>query len=838
MDSVTSTPVQNAGAAAETQRHQRRNGHAHEPAHDAPALVFRDELLSSPTADKLVERFASYRRERATIDQGIMLIRSAYALACEAHAGQKRQSGEAYIEHPVAVAGLLLDLHLDAASIAAALLHDVLEDTEITREQIVGHFGEEIAHIVDGVTKLSQLEERSKEEAQAGSFRKMFLAMWKDPRVILVKLADRLHNLRTIASKPYESQQRTARETLEIYAPLAHRLGIWQFKWELEDRAFAVLNPEKYQEISRQLAMKRDHRERLIQRVIVRLRTTLEKEGIAVDITGRPKHIYSIYRKMERKGVNLDQIYDQLAVRVIIGEPPADAAIDGESLPGEADANGRRGAARAAGARRGANRTDSIAQRRRHDLERREADRRRDERDKDLCYRVLGLVHSLWPPVPGEFDDYIARPKESMYQSLHTTVLIPGGQPCEVQIRTWHMHEVAELGIAAHWRYKEGFGRNDPTFEGKLTWLRTMIEWRRELTAAEFVDSLRDDELHEQVYVFTPKGEIIDLPLGSTPVDFAYRIHSEVGNSCVGSKVNNKMVPLEYQLQSGEIVQIITTRTPRGPSRDWLNFVRTSGARNHIRRYFKRLHYDENVAAGRDMLEKELKRLGLSVSFDEIARTANARSVEDLFAQIGFGDLAARHILQKLLSQRTADDLDDLAGLPAVSPPQQAPKTDAKGIQVRGESRMLTRLARCCNPVVGEPIVGFVTRGKGVTVHRADCRTIINTGEADRGRLVEVTWGSDMPPQGYPVPVRIEAWDRVGLWRDVTAVVADEGINIDAVEQVETRKPDRAILLATLKVQSLAQLTAVLDKLNRMRDVIEARRDQSGPGSRASGGRD
>jgi GTP pyrophosphokinase len=795
------------------------------PAAAAPArdgdLVLDPAIMANGVAHHLAERFAASRRDRSGIEGQIRIIRAAYAVAYAAHSGQCRQSGEAYIEHPVAVAELLLGLHLDAASIAAALLHDVLEDTCLTREQIVGHFGEEIAHLVDGVTKLSQLEARTKEDVQAGSFRKMFLAIWRDPRVVLVKLADRLHNLRTIASKPPASQQRTARETLEIYAPLAHRLGIWQFKWELEDRAFAILNPEKYQEISRQLAMKRDFRERLIQRVITRLRTTLEREGIAADITGRPKHIYSIHRKMERKGVGLDQIYDQLAVRVIVGAPLEPVAAEPAESGDATDVARRPGRRQPRGE---------------HDVpRRRESERRRDEREKDLCYRVLGLVHALWAPVPGEFDDYIARPKESMYQSLHTTVLIPGGQPCEVQIRSWHMHEVAELGIAAHWRYKEGFERDDPTFESKLAWLRGMVEWRRELTAREFVDSLRDDELHEQVYVFTPKGQIIDLPVGSSPVDFAYRIHSEVGNSCVGAKVNNRMVPLDYPLQSGEIVQIITTRTPRGPSRDWLTFVRTSGARNHIRRYFKRVHHDENVAAGREMLDKEMKRLGLHAPFEEIVRVAGLRSVEELFAQIGYGDTAARTIVQRMLAQRTPVDADDLAGLPPVAPPAPAPRTDAGGIQVRGEGRMLTRLARCCNPVVGEPVVGFITRGRGVTVHRADCRTVINTQAADRGRLVEVTWGTAVPHQGYPVPVRIEAWDRVGLWRDISGAIADDGINIDAVEQVQTRKPGRAVLVAILRVQSLAQLTAILDKLGRMRDVIEARRQQSSIGALSSG---
>jgi GTP pyrophosphokinase len=692
---------------------------------------------------------------------GAALIRNAYAIAREAHSGQTRASGEPYIDHPVAVAEILLDLHLDAASIAAALLHDVVEDTRITKDQIEALFGGEIAHLVDGVTKLTKLEAQSKEDAQAGTYRKMFIAMADDPRVVLVKLADRLHNLRTIGAKGADSQRRTARETMEIYAPLAHRLGIWQIKWELEDRAFAVLNPDKYQEISRQLAARRDAREKTVQRVIGRLRQMLDKEGIRADITGRPKHIYSIYRKMERKGVSLDQIYDQLAVRVIV---------------------------------------DEVGD----------------------CYRVLGIVHITWPPVPGEFDDYIAMPKESLYRSLHTTVLIPGGQPCEVQIRTQEMHEVAEHGIAAHWRYKEGFSRSDTSFEAKLAWLRGLIDWRREMTdAVEFVESVKEDELEEQVYVFTPKGKIIDMPLGSTPVDFAYRIHSQVGNACVGAKVNNRMVPLDYQLQNGEIVSVITSKMPRGPSRDWLNFVKTSGARKHIRLFFKRLHRDENERAGRELLTQELKRLGLTVPFDEIAQLGGYKAVDDLFAAIGSGDTTARHVAQKVLAQH-AKAADDLSALPAVAP-QTERRTDPKGITVRGVEGLLTRLAKCCNPVAGEPIVGFVTRGKGITVHRADCRTVIN--ERDRDRLVEVTWGSSMPEQGYPVPVRIEAWDRVGLWRDISGAVADAQINIDAVEQVPTRKPGRAVLLTILKIHSLAQLTTILDKLNRLPDVIEARRE-------------
>jgi GTP pyrophosphokinase len=758
MDSIT-PPVALGADTAESARTPRRAA-----APQVQLLRPDPEFMQSPVADELAQRFSAYQRHSPELERDIATIRRAFAIAHEAHRSQKRASGEPYIDHPVAVAHLLLDLRLDVASIAAALLHDVVEDTSITKEQVELSFGREVAHLVDGVTKLSALEAQTKEDAQVGTYRKMFIAMADDPRVVLVKLADRMHNMRTIGAMKTESQQRNARETLDIYAPLAHRLGIWQMKWELEDRSFALLRPDKYQEISKQLALRRDAREKIIQRVISRLTQALEKEGIKADITGRPKHIYSIYRKMERKGVSLDQIYDQLAVRVIV------------NTVGE-------------------------------------------------CYQVLGIAHGMWPPVPGEFDDYIAMPKESMYKSLHTTVLIPGGQPCEIQIRTQEMHEVAEHGIAAHWRYKEGFGRSDASFDAKLAWLRGLIEWRRDLTDAhEFVESLKSDVLEDQVYVFTPKGKIIDLPVGSTPVDFAYRIHTAVGHSCAGAKVNNRMVSLDYQLHSGEIVQIMTSKNARGPSRDWLNFVKTTGARNHIRRYFKRLRRDENEAAGRDLLEKELKRLGLSVPFEEIAQIAGVKTIEDLFANIGGGDITARTIVQRILTQGSKPE-EELADIPQVAP-QPERKTDAKGISVRGVDGVLTRLAKCCHPVAGEPIVGFVTRGKGITVHRADCRQVIN--ERDRARLVEVTWGEASPQHGHPVLVRIEAWDRVGLWRDISGAVADAGINIQEVQQVPTRKPDRAVLMTTLLIQSISQLSTILDKLNRLPDVIEARREQSG----------
>ncbi len=761
MDMSPPVAVGGNDAVVEPSRPSRRAT----PAPQAPPLRPDPEFMHNTVANDLVARFSAYQSDPVLAGSADDLLRRAYAVAREAHEGQKRASGEPYIDHPVSVAGLLLDLRLDVASIGAALLHDVVEDTSVTKELVEQAFGGEVAHLVDGVTKLSALEAQTKEEAQVGTYRKMFIAMADDPRVVLVKLADRLHNMRTIGAMKPESQKRIARETLDIYAPLAHRLGIWQMKWELEDKSFAVLNPEKYQEISRQLALRRDARERIIQRVIARLHQALDKEGIKSDITGRPKHIYSIYRKMERKGVSFDQIYDQLAVRVIV---------------------------------------DTVGE----------------------CYQILGIVHAIWPPVPGEFDDYIAMPKESMYRSLHSTVLIPGGQPCEIQIRTHEMHEVSEHGIAAHWRYKEGFGRSDASFEAKLTWLRGLIEWRRDLTdAREFVESLKSDVLEDQVYVFTPKGKIIDLPVGSTPVDFAYRIHTQVGHSCAGAKVNNRLVPLDYQLHSGEIVQVMNSKNARGPSRDWLNFVQTSGARNHIRRYFKRLNRAENEIAGRDLLEKELKRLGISVPFEQIAEIAGVRGTDDLFAQIGSGDTTARAITQKILAQRARVEDEALADIPQVAP-QPERHTDPKGISVRGVEGVLTRLAKCCNPVIGEPILGFVTRGKGITVHRADCRQVIN--ERDRARLVEVTWGEASPQQGYPVHVRIEAWDRVGLWRDISGTVADAGINIQEVQQVPTRKPDRAILMTKLLIQSITQLSTILDKLNRLPDVIEARREQSG----------
>jgi GTP diphosphokinase / guanosine-3',5'-bis(diphosphate) 3'-diphosphatase len=760
------SPISMATGGSEAATESSRTHHRAIPAPALPPLRPNSAFETSAVADKLAAHLATYQQPDNGVADGVPLIRKAYAVAYEAHEGQTRSSGEPYIDHPVAVALLLLDLRLDAASIAAALLHDVVEDTSVTKEQVAQLFGDEIAQVVDGVTKLTVLEAQTKEEAQAGTYRKMFIAMADDPRVVLVKLADRLHNMRTLGSLSIERQRRIARETLEIYAPLAERLGIWQIRWELEDRAFAALEPEKYAELASQIAARSDACKRVGQRIRARLRQAIEKEGIKAEITLRSRHVYSIYRKMERKGFSLEQVYDRLGLRVFV---------------------------------------DTVG----------------------ACYQVLGIIHSIWPPIPGEFDDYIANPKESMYQSLHTAVLVPGGQPCEIQIRTHAMHEVAEHGIAAHWHYKDNYDHFDASIEAKLAWLRGLMEWRRDLTdAQEFVDSLKSDVLEEQVYVFTPKGKIIDLPVGSTPVDFAYTIHTQIGHSCVGAKVNNRMVPLDYPLQSGEIVQIMTAKNVRGPDRTWLNFVKTSGARTHIRRYFKRLRRDENEAAGRDLLQQELKRLGLLVPVEQVAQLYNAKTIEDLCAQIGSGDLTAREVAEHVLAQRTPTaEEDELSALPQSSPTAES-LPSPQGIQVRGMDGQLARLAKCCNPAASEPIVGYVTRDKHVTIHRADCRTILN--RRDRDRLLEVSWGQAPATNGSAVPVRIEAWDRVGLWRDISGTVADAGINITEVQQVPTRKPGRAVLMATLQIQSIAQLTGIIDRLNRLPDVIEARRERGG----------
>ncbi len=694
------------------------------------------------------------------------LLRRAFETASHAHANQKRASGEPYIQHCLAVAQMLAELHLDTATLAAALMHDTMEDTPVTYEELEGEFGGEIAKLVDGVTKLGQIDQLSgmserniKEDTKAESLRKMFLAMVDDVRVVLIKLADRLHNMRTLSSLPEYKRRRIARETLEIFAPLANRLGIWQMKWELEDLSLRHLEPETYKEIATLIDERRPDRERYITEIVNRVREELSKAGIRADVSGRPKHIYSIYRKMKRKGVDFDQIYDVRGVRVLV-----------ESV-----------------------------------------------RD---CYTALGAIHSLWRPIPGEFDDYIATPKDNMYRSLHTAVVGPEGRPLEVQIRTYEMHYTAELGIAAHWRYKEGH-KQDPVFDNKIAWLRQLMEWRQEVTdAREFIDSLKTDVFQDRVYTFTPRGDIIDLPTGSTPIDFAYHIHTEVGHRCRGAKVDGKLVGLDYQLRNGDQVEILTAKRG-GPSRDWLNphlgYVKTSRARSKIRQWFKRQNRDENIVQGREVLERELKRLGLDETpFDQIARKFNFDKVDDLMAAIGGGDINAHQIAGRALELVQPEE--ETLEIPAVRVTPIAPTT---GIRVRGVGDLLTNLAHCCNPLPGDAIVGYITRGRGVTIHRQDCPNILRTN--DRERLIEVDWGPEIT-ETYPVDVRVEAYDRQGLLRDIASVVADEAINLSAANVMTRKKDHMATMVVTLEIADIDQLSRVLARIERLPNVLEARR--------------
>jgi GTP diphosphokinase / guanosine-3',5'-bis(diphosphate) 3'-diphosphatase len=728
----------------------------------APAAVVsrvsRRQAAAEPThtIEDVVEEA---RRHRPSINVG--LIERAHQVAAAAHEGQLRASGDPYINHPVEVAHYLATLQMDAETLAAALLHDVPEDTELSIADIEKRFGREVGRLVDGVTKLSKFgSARSMEEQQAENIRKMFMAMAEDVRVVIIKLADRLHNMRTLQYLPPDKQQRIARQTMEIYAPLAHRLGMWQVKWELEDLSFKYTEPDKYRQMVEMLTDRRKVREGFVNRSIQILRKELAKVGIAADISGRPKHLYSIYKKMERKGAEFNEIYDLHAIRLLV---------------------------------------DDV---------------------KD-CYAALGVVHSIWRPIPGQFDDYIAMPKANMYQSLHTAVIGPDAKPLEVQIRTRHMHDVAEAGIAAHWRYKEG-SRGDRRYDEKLAWVRQLMDWQREVAdATEFVEGLKLEVFQDQVFVFTPKGDVKDLPAGATPLDFAYRIHTDVGHRTIGAKVNNRLVPLDYRLRNGDIVEIITTKAAHGPSRDWLNIVRTSAAREKIRQWFKRQQRDENIEQGKDLLDRELRRLAhetlASISTDrllEIAQQAHYKEVDDFYAAIGYGAVSPASVVSKL------EIHDDAAiTLPEVAPPSAAVSTT--GVRVKGVGDLLVRFANCCSPIPGDPITGYVTRGKGVTVHRANCPSVLS--ERDIERLIDVEWES-VDQQTYPITVRIEALDRPGLLNEITNVVAEHKVNIVAAS-IGTRPDGTATISATLKVTSLQQLSKVLARIERIRDITSVTRE-------------
>ena len=712
------------------------------------SAVNRDELLNK------IEAIHPGSRDR---------LARALDYAETAHLGQQRASGEPYISHPFEVASILADLHMDMATIIAALLHDVVEDTNITVAQLAQDFDPTIASLVDGVSKLRKAHDRSRAAStdlaaeQAENLRKMFLAMVDDIRVVIIKLADRLHNMRTLNHLSPERQRRMARETMDIYAPLANRLGIWQLKWQLEDLSFRYLDSDKYHEIANLLAERRTERNSYLERVVVILKERMAREGIVGRVSARPKHIYSIYSKMVEKDRSFDEIYDVRGVRLIV-----------KTIPD--------------------------------------------------CYHALGMVHSLWPPISGEFDDYIAVPKDNLYQSLHTAVVALDGKPLEVQIRTQEMHQIAEYGIAAHWRYKEGTAR-DQALEDKIAWLRQATDWREDVgDAQQFMESMHSDVLSERVYVFTPKGDVVDLPRGATPVDFAYEIHSEIGHRCRGAKVDGRLVPLDYALKTGEQVEILPAKTG-GPSRDWLNpelhFVATQRAQQKIRQWFRRQERDTNITAGRQILEHEMQRLGFGQKpLSEIAAMFKFDKLDDFLAALGYGDISASQIAHKIDEEAVDDDKLKLSTLP---------ESTVSDITVLGVGDLLTRMAPCCNPVPGDAIVGYITRGRGVTVHRSDCPNIINITDSER--LVPVSWGQ--PKQAYPVVVRIEAFDRSGLLRDIASVVADLGISMISAN-VQTNKDHTANIRATMGISSVSQLSALLSELQGVRDVLDARREVPG----------
>ncbi len=693
------------------------------------------------------------------------LIERAYTVAKDAHADKKRKSGEPYIQHPLSVALLLSEIGMDTDTIAAGLLHDVVEDTDIGLEELEQTFGTQIANLVDGVTKLDQIEQEQsdrfknsealRDAQESESLRKMFLAMVQDIRVVVIKLADRLHNMRTLDALKPERRKSFARETMDIFAPLANRLGVWQWKWELEDLSLRHLDPTIYYEIAGHIEERRAERATSIQRHIKVLQKKLDEEGIEAEISGRPKQIHSIYRKMQRKNVPFDQVYDVRGLRVIT-----------QTIPD--------------------------------------------------CYRILGIVHGLWNPIPGEFDDYIATPKDNMYQSLHTAVRSGDGKTLEVQIRTGEMHQVAEYGIAAHWRYKEG-GKRDRTFEARIAWLRWLMEWRQELTdAGEFLDAVKTDIFEDRVYAFTPKGKVIDLPVGAMPIDFAYHIHTEIGHQCRGARVNGKLVGLDYQLKNGDQVEILTSRRP-GPSRDWLNpalgYVKTNRARSKIRQWFRRQNREQNIIQGREILERELKRLGFEqFGLEAVAKLFDYEKLEEFLAAIGFGDVNNQQIASKVaeVRGRTKEEEDLLEPPPSFQ--------TVEGIQVQGTGGLLTRLAKCCNPLPGNEIVGYVTRGRGVTIHRRDCPNILRLDDTDR--LIEVSWGARL--QTFPVIVYITAYDRTKLLSEISTIIGAEDINIAAVRQGV--KNNISIFYITVEVNSIAQLSGVLAKIAKLPNVIEARR--------------
>ncbi len=733
-------------------------------------MVAKDTVVSE-AAKTLIERVGAYLPEDST-----ELVGQAYLYADECHSGQMRQSGDPYIAHPLETALFLADLHLDTHTIVAALLHDVVEDCGVSLEEITLRFGPEVSKLVDGVTKLTRMDDKLQPPAEdvaglmddaeslhAESLRKMLVSMAEDIRVVLIKLADRLHNMNTLDALPPEKQKRIAQETLDIYSPLAHRLGIWEIKWRLDDLAFRHLNEEKYREISKILASKRTEREDYIEKVSSTLRDELAKYDITAEVIGRPKGIYSTYLKMEKyqeQGKQLGDIYDLFALRVLVNET---------------------------------------------------AD----------CYKTLGVVHQLWHPIPGQFDDYIGNPKENMYQALHTTVICDGGTPLEVQIKTFELHQIAEYGVAAHWAYKEG-NSGDQRFEEKMTWLRQLIDWQREVSGtAEFIESVKQDIFHDQVFVYTPKGRIVELTSGSTPVDFAYKIHTALGHHCIGAKVNGKLVALDTTLENGDTVEVINSKSDRGPSLDWLNpnrgFVRSAGARQSVRQWFRKQERSTNIERGQEVLRRELRRLNQKIDDETILGLFKVDTMDDLMANLGSGNIA-----ESLLSHRLAQ-IGHETEEPLAKRRNDLPlKSPNSGITVLGVGDLLVHIGRCCNPIPGDPIIGFITRVRGVTVHKQDCPSVRH--EDGPERLVDVQWGKEQ--QLYPVRIIMKAYDRVGLLRDVTALVSNEGVNIASVVTGDYSNGTVTLSL-TCHTTGLDQLNKLFSKLDGVHGCISVTRDHT-----------
>ena len=710
--------------------------------------------------------------------QYIPEIRSAYEFAYGHHKGQLRESGDPYITHPLAVAQIVVGLQLDHSAICAALLHDVQEDCDVSNKEIADHFGDDIANLVEGLTKLDNLPAHfgdnpdSQNDIQAQNYRKIFLAMAEDIRVVLVKLCDRLHNMRTLEPLTPEKQLRIARETMEIYAPLANRLGIWQLKWELEDLAFRYLSPERYSEIADRLELTRDAREKYINECADVLTTYLERDKVQAVVSGRAKHIFSVHEKLERydrDAKSFNDIYDILALRVI-----ASTVAD--------------------------------------------------------CYQVLGIIHSVWRPLPGQFDDYIASPTDRMYQSLHTTVVTKFGRPLEIQIRTNEMHRVAEYGVAAHWRYKEGDGEkaND---EDRISWLRQLLEWQRDFAGGEdFIESVKTDIFDDQVFVFTPKGDVIDLPVRATPLDFAYRIHTDLGHQTVGAKVNAKMIALSTELQNGDVVEIMRSQSSRGPSRDWLSehldYLHTSHARQKVRQWFRKQERVESIVRGREAIEREMRRLSIDLleHREKLLRIYKGRSWEDLLAAIGYGDISVESVSHKvMLIVHEIESTDGTNWVPSLAKMLPGVDTDTHNLRVLGQEGLETRVASCCNPVPGDQVLGYITRGRGISVHRSDCGNIYNALGRERERLIDVQWGAPDDQQLYRSLILIEGWDRVGLLRDISTMVAAENINMVDVT-TDAHGDGTVTIFATLQTTGLPQLARLLQRLETISAIRNVKR--------------